>query len=84
MDSEKIGLFIKHLREKNNLSQNELAEKIPIGRDAVSKWEHGKTIPDIQNLVLLSKFFGVTIDELISGEYKKKNDNILYKDDFFL
>lgn len=84
MDSEKIGLFIKHLREKNNLSQNELAEKIPIGRDAVSKWEHGKTIPDIQNLVFLSKFFGVTIDELISGEYKKKNDNILYKDDFFL
>ncbi len=84
MDSEKIGLFIKHLREKNNLSQNELAEKIPIGRDAVSKWEHGKTIPDIQNLVLLSKVFGVTIDELISGEYKKKNDNILYKDDFFL
>ena len=74
MDSEKIGLFIKHLREKNNLSQNELAEKIPIGRDAVSKWEHGKTIPDIQNLVLLSKVFGVTIDELISGEYKKKKN----------
>lgn len=68
MDNVKIGAFIKKLRLENNMSQKDLAERIPIGRDAISKWENGKTIPDYQTLIILSKMLGVTIDELLYGE----------------
>ena len=68
MDNVKIGAFIKKLRLENNMSQTDLAERIPIGRDAISKWENGKTIPDYQTLIILSKMLGVTIDELLYGE----------------
>lgn len=74
MNNEKIGNFIKSLRIKNNFSQNDLAEKIPIGRDAISKWENGKSIPDAQNLIILSKIFNVSIDELMCGEYITKEN----------
>ena len=74
MDYEKIGKFIRDLRIKNEYSQNDLAEMIPIGRDAISKWENGKTIPDSQNLIILSRIFNITIDELMNGEYSTKSN----------
>lgn len=74
MDSKKIGLFIKELRQKNNMSQNALAEKIPINREAISKWENGRTIPDSSTLIRLSEIFKVSIDEIMFGEYKSKEN----------
>ena len=74
MNQEKIGKFIAQLRKEKKLTQDELAAKIPITRQAVSKWERGKTIPDPQTLLVLSDIFEVNINELLYGE-RKNNDN---------
>lgn len=59
-------------RKKKNLSQEELAEKIGVSRQAVSKWERAEASPDTDNLIELAKIYGVTLDELISGSEDKK------------
>lgn len=74
MDNEKIGTFIKKLRQENNMSQNDLAEKIPINREAISKWENGHTILDSSTILRLSKIFEVSIDEIMYGEFKTKEN----------
>ena len=74
MDINKFGLFIKKLRVDNGLTQEELAQKIPIDRTAVSKWERGVTMPDSSSLLRLSKIFNVTINDLLNGDYVNKND----------
>ncbi len=71
MDSNKIGAFIKSLRVKNNMSQKDLANKIPISREAISKWECGRTIPDPSTILRLSRIFDVSADEIMYGEYKR-------------
>ena len=73
MDPDKIGKFIYELRKERNLSQYQLADMVPISRQGVSKWERGKTIPDTQTLVVLSKIFDVSINELLNGERDPKN-----------
>lgn len=55
-------------RKKYHLSQEELAEKIGVSRQAVSKWERAEASPDTDNLILLAKVYGVTLDELLTGE----------------
>ena len=72
MNQEKIGEFIKKLRKDNNLTQAELADKLGVTYQAVSKWENGKNIPDIAILQEISKIFDVNVDEIISGEKSKK------------
>ncbi|MGM9882400.1 MAG: helix-turn-helix transcriptional regulator [Bacilli bacterium] len=72
MNQEKIGKFIKEIRKKNNLTQNDLASKLGVTYQAVSKWENGKNIPDISLLKEMSQIFDVDIDELLDGEKKKK------------
>jgi len=74
VDLEKIGKFILQLRQENNLSQKELAELIPVTRQAVSRWEKGKSIPDSSTLLLLSDIFNVSVNELLSGERLKKEE----------
>lgn len=54
-------------RKKSGLSQEELASKIGVSRQAVSKWERAEASPDTDNLILLSKVYGVTLDELLTG-----------------
>jgi transcriptional regulator with XRE-family HTH domain len=56
------------LRKKNNLSQEELAEKLGVSRQAVSKWERSEASPDTDNLIALAKIYGLTLDELVYGE----------------
>ena len=56
------------LRKKNNLSQEELAEKLGVSRQAVSKWERSEASPDTDNLIALAKIYGLSLDELIYGE----------------
>ena len=70
MDQEKIGKFIKKLRKDNNLTQDELAKKLGVTYQAVSKWENGKSIPDIAILKTVSELFNVNIDELLEGSVK--------------
>ena len=72
MDQEKVGKFIKKLRKNNNLTQQELAEKLSVTYQAVSKWENGKSIPDISTLKLISELFNVNIEELLDGNKSKK------------
>lgn len=55
-------------RKNANLSQEELAEKIGVSRQAVSKWERGEASPDTDNLIALSEVYGVTLDELVKGK----------------
>lgn len=55
------------LRTKKGLSQEELAEKVFVTRQAVSRWENGETIPNIETLKLLSKFFDVSINTLLGS-----------------
>ena len=62
-------------RKKNNLSQEELAEKIGVSRQAVSKWERAEASPDTDNLVLLAEVYGVTLDELLRGEDDPEPNN---------
>ena len=67
MNQYVTGAVIKELREKNNLTQAELAERLCISDKTVSKWETGKGYPDISLLEPLAKNLGVSITELISG-----------------
>ena len=73
MNQDKIGKFIYKLRTERNLSQYQLADMIPITRQAVSKWERGESIPDSSTLLRLSDIFNVTINELLNGERLKEN-----------
>ena len=63
-----IGKKIQEHREKKRLSQEELADKIGISRQSVSKWELGQALPDIDKIVTLSKLFEITTDELLLTE----------------
>lgn len=54
------------LRKQHNLSQEELAEKLGISRQAVSKWERAETSPDTDNLILLARLYNVSLDELLN------------------
>ena len=74
MDQEKIGKFILSLRKKNNLTQKQLADKLNVTSQAVSKWENGRGIPDIEILNKLSKEWNVDIESIINGTTKKKNN----------
>ena len=76
MNQEKIGKFICTVRKKKNLTQKQLAEKLSITDRAISKWENGKSMPDLSLLKPLCNILDITINELLSGEYiSKKNDD---------
>lgn len=72
MDQEKISKFIKDIRKKNNLTQKEFADKYGVTFQAVSKWENARGIPEISILKQICKDFNITLDEILDGEYSKK------------
>ena len=74
MNQEKIGKFILEQRKKLNLTQSELAEKLLVTSQAISKWENGRGIPDIEMLNKLSEIFNVDIKDIINGEEQKKEN----------
>ena len=74
MDQIKIGKFIKECRNKNNLTQNELAEKLGITDRAVSKWENGRAMPDSSLMLDLCKELKITVNDLLSGEVVSMNN----------
>ena len=59
---------ILELRTKKGLSQDELAEKVYVTRQAVSRWETGETVPNTETLKLLSRFFDVSINTLLGAQ----------------
>ena len=61
-----LGEKIQYYRKKNKLSQEELAARVGVSRQAVSKWELGDATPELDKLVALARAFGVTTDELLS------------------
>ena len=63
-----VGKQIQHYRKEKQLSQDDLAEIIFVSRQSISNWERGATYPDLQNLLLLSKGFEVSLDQLIKGD----------------
>ena len=63
-----IGERIKAYRKEKGLSQEQLAEALNVSRQAITKWESGKGLPDIENLIVLSRTFGVSLDEMVGEE----------------
>jgi len=61
------GDRIQHLRKAKGISQEELADKIGVSRQAVSKWESEQSLPDIDNIIIMSDFFEVTTDYILKG-----------------
>lgn len=59
--------IIRSIREKNNLTQEQFAERIHVTRQAVSRWENGETQPDTEQLKTLSRVFGVSINTLLGS-----------------
>ncbi len=78
MNQEKFGKFIKDIRKKNNLTQKQLADKYNVTYQAVSKWENGLNMPDTFLIKQISKDFGISMDELLDGEYKETKNKKNY------
>ncbi|MDY3762888.1 MAG: helix-turn-helix transcriptional regulator [Candidatus Ventricola sp.] len=60
-------LKLQELRKRRNLTQEELAQALYVSRTAISKWESGRGYPNIESLKAISKFFSISVDELLSG-----------------
>ena len=70
----KLSDKIIRLRKSNGWSQEDLAEKLNVSRQAISRWEGATAQPDAANILQLSKLFGVTTDYLLNDEYESDND----------
>lgn len=66
------------LRGINGFSQEEIAEKINISRQAYAKWEAGTTVPDIEKCQILASIYGITIDELVNSNCMKESKNTFF------
>ena len=65
MNMNIISKYLQLLRKSNNYTQDDLAEKLGISRQAVSKWETGMTIPDLEVLLKISKLYDITINDIL-------------------
>ena len=75
---------IRELRKIKGISQDELAEKLGVSRQAISKWENEQSIPDIDKIILLSDYFEVSTDYLLKGVEPVKSMNRKNKNLFLL
>ena len=64
------------LRKKNGISQEEFGQTIGVSRQAVSKWESGESMPDIEKLKRISNYYGLTIDDLLNGKVDGKTNGL--------
>ena len=85
MNQKKIGSFIAARRKDEGMTQSQLAEKLGITDKAVSKWETGKSMPDLSLFKPLCELLEITLNELLAGEFisdenlKEKSDKILFE-----
>ena len=68
IDNIQVGKTITKLRQNKNMTQQQLAAALSVSHQAVSKWETGAALPDVQTLVALTRLFGITIEQLLEGE----------------
>lgn len=80
MEQEKIGKFIAVLRKERNMTQKELAEKLGVTCQAVSKWENGRGLPDISVLTPLAQALELSVGEILNGE-RIRTEEIVQKTD---
>ena len=71
-----IGENLRRLRRAADMTQEQLADKLGVAYQSVSRWENGTTYPDMEFLPVLAGIFGVTVDELIGMEESKKKEQI--------
>jgi glycerol-3-phosphate dehydrogenase (NAD(P)+) len=77
MNCNKIGQYLSELRKYYKLTQDELASKLGVSRQAVSKWETGSSVPDIELLVQISDLYGISVNDIIKADILK----IKFKED---
>lgn len=70
--NQSIGTRLLTLRNESNLTQEELAEKLDVSRQSISKWELNKTLPDVEKLIQLSDMYQVSMDYLIKGKKEEE------------
>lgn len=69
MDKDKAAAFIEEKRKEKGLTQQQVAEALHVTRQAVSKWEQGKSLPDVDTLLHLAELFQVPVEALLGEEY---------------
>lgn len=67
MDTVRIGKFLSELRREQELTQEQLGERIGVSNKTISRWENGNYMPPVEMLLELSNFYGVSINEILSG-----------------
>ena len=72
MNTQIISRYLQLLRKNHNYTQEELAKKLDISRQAISKWETGTTLPDLEILLKISKLYGLTINEILEPAIETK------------
>ena len=68
----KFNEKLVNLRKKHNLSQEQVAEKLKVARQTISKWELGETTPEMDKLIMISELYNITLDELMKEENEGK------------
>lgn len=77
MDQQKVGQFLKELRNEKSVTQAELAEVLGISNRSISRWENGVTMPDFDLLIEMAKYYDVEVGEILEG--KRKEDSGMNK-----
>lgn len=67
-----ISEYLQYLRKSHHYTQDDLAKRLDLSRQAVSKWETGTTIPDVEILLKLSKLYGITINDLLEPDIQPR------------
>lgn len=75
MNQQKIGTFLKKLRNEKALTQEQLAERLGVSRRTVSRWETGTNMPDLDILIEMADYYKVDLRELLDGERKSGTMN---------
>lgn len=75
MNQQKIGTFLKKLRNEKELTQEQFAEKLGVSRRTVSRWETGTNMPDLDLLMEIADYYQVDLRELLDGERKSEKMN---------
>ena len=71
-----VGNQIRERRQRLGLSQEELAQRLYVSRVTISHWETGRTLPDVQSMLLLANLFGATIDEMVRGDVDEMREMV--------
>lgn len=83
MDQRDIGKFIASCRKNKEMTQSELAEKLGVSINAVSKWERGINLPDYSNLQELCSVLGISLNEFFAGRHKQSGQRAFQREAFY-